>query len=496
MTLKARLHLGLLLISLIAIAPLLAALRSLRELERDTRDLRDREYAGTLLLGRMRTVGDEVRANTQWLTLMPTDTTLSLFQQRLQALSAQTDTLQRTTGTVGVLRLRSAVARLAEQGSRAYTLSSRGNTSQADSIVDLAMRPALDDIDRALRNTELALEQRTSDRVEGFAARTADAGLVVLAVLAVALLLALGIVVWLVRSITGPLRELESGMRAVAEGHFARPLAIATDRDDEFGRLAESYRAMASQLRELNRLKAEFVSVASHELKTPVNVILGYLQLLQERVYGEVTPRQREVLETLTSQTQLLARLIRQLLDVSRFESGGGTLDLRPLVLEDFLLDLERAFRVLAMQREVSFEVRTERDLPHEVFWDGERVNEVLGNLLSNAFKFTGRHGRVALTVAREGDQVRMQVSDTGAGIPAEQLPHIFEKFFQADADTPSALRGAGLGLAIARSIVTAHGGSISVESQVGRGTTFLLRMPIRVTRQLTPMEPERSSNS
>jgi signal transduction histidine kinase len=323
--------------------------------------------------------------------------------------------------------------------------------------------------------------------VAEFATRTADAAVAGVAALAIALLLAFGIALWLTRSISSPLRELDAGMRAVAEGHLGRPLAIAPGREDEFGRLAESYRSMASQLKELDRIKAEFVSVASHELKTPVNVMLGYLQLLQENVYGELTVKQREICETLTSQTQLLSRLVRQLLDVSRFAAGGGKLDIRPVVLEEFLLDLERAFRVLALQREVNFEVRREQDIPHEVYWDPERVNEVLGNLLSNAFKFTPRGGRVSLLVAREGEQVRMQVRDTGAGIPEEQLPHIFEKFFQADTHTPMELRGAGLGLAIARSIVTAHGGAIGVESRVGSGTTFTLRLPIRVVRKPTP---------
>ena len=197
-----------------------------------------------------------------------------------------------------------------------------------------------------------------------------------------------------------------------------------------------------------------------------------------------MTERQREIAATLVSQTQQLSRLIRQLLDVSRFDAGGGKLETRPIVLSEFLDDLERAFRVLALQREVNFEVKSDRDIPHEVLWDPVRINEVLGNLLSNAFKFTNKGGRVSLTVGREGDHVRMSVSDTGAGIPRDQLPHIFEKFYQADTQAPLALRGAGLGLAIAKSIVTAHNGGIEVESRVGVGTTFTIRLPIRVIRR------------
>jgi two-component system sensor histidine kinase ResE len=163
---------------------------------------------------------------------------------------------------------------------------------------------------------------------------------------------------------------------------------------------------------------------------------------------------------------------------------------MKPVVLAEFLDDLEHAFRVLALQREVIFDVKSDRDIPHEVLWDPVRINEVLGNILSNAFKFTNKAGRVSLVVGREGDHVRMEVSDTGAGIPQDQLPHIFEKFYQADTQAPLALRGAGLGLAIAKNIVTAHSGSIEVQSRVSVGTTFTIRLPIRVLRRPSSSVP------
>ena len=487
MTLQTRLHAGIVAIAVVLVAPLVLSLRSLQRLQVDTASLRDREFAATLLLGRMRSVQDELSQSTEYLTLFPSDTTRSLFLERLATLSLQADTLENLAEITGVLRLRSAVARLREQAPRAYDLSRRGRPAAADSIVDIVMRPAIGDVGHVLQNAGLALEERLSERVQEFAARSADAQTVAFGALTIAILLAFVIGLWLSRSISTPLRELDAGMQAVRDGTFTRPLSISADRSDEFGRLADSYRAMARQLQELDRLKAEFVSVATHELKTPINVLLGYLQLLQEDVYGAITPKQREICETMSSQTQLLSRLVRQLLDQSRFAAGGGKLDVRPVVLEDFLRDLERAFRVLAMQRQVAFDVRLEVDLPHEVFWDQERINEVLGNLLSNAFKFTGKGGRVALAVSRENDGVLMQVRDTGAGIPPDQLPHIFEKFYQADTETPTALRGTGLGLAIARSIVTAHGGTIGVESRVGSGTTFTIRLPSRVARRTTP---------
>ena len=490
MTLSSRLNLGIIAIAVVLVAPLVLSLRALQKLQYDTTMLRDREYAATLLLGRMRSLHDDLLQSTTYIALYPSDSSQALYIDQLQTLARQTDTLAILSQYAAVGQIRSALGRLFEQVPRAFAFSRANRALRRDSIIDLVISPNLLTVNRTLESAGSAMEQRTKLMVDDFAVRTEDAGVLALGALGIAILIAFGVAIWLTRTISAPIRELDAGMRAVAEGHFKRPLAISGDRGDEFGRLAESFRSMAAQLEELDRLKAEFVSIATHELKTPVNVILGYLQLLQENVYGDLTDRQREIAGTLVSQTQLLSRLIRQLLDVSRFDAGGGKLETRPVVLAEFLDDLERAFRVLALQREVSFDVKSDRDIPHEVLWDPVRMNEVLGNLLSNAFKFTTKGGRVSLVVGREGDHVRMEVSDSGAGIPRDQIPHIFEKFYQADTQAPLALRGAGLGLAIAKSIVTAHNGTIEVESRVGVGTTFTIRLPIRVIRRPSTTMP------
>jgi signal transduction histidine kinase len=299
------------------------------------------------------------------------------------------------------------------------------------------------------------------------------------AALAVALVLALAIAILLWRSISRPVRDLQEGMAEVAGGNFTHRLSLSTERRDEFGRLAQSYQVMAQQLAQLDQLRAEFISIASHELKTPINVIVGYLQLIEEGVYGPVTPRMREVLQTVENQTRMLARLAHQLLDVSRFEAGGGKLELSRFALVPFLDELEGTFRVLALQRGVCFSIIRGEVLPTEVVWDQERMNEVIGNLLSNAFKFTGRGGSVELLVEDGQGTVELLVRDTGAGIPPEQMPHIFEKFYQADNQRSAAQGGTGLGLAIAKQIVVAHGGTISVDSTLGEGTTFMIALPV-----------------
>ena len=148
--------------------------------------------------------------------------------------------------------------------------------------------------------------------------------------------------------------------------------------------------------------------------------------------------------------------------------------------LTPFLAELETTFRVLAIQRGIRFHVDRGSRLPDQVVWDEDRMSEVLGNLLSNAFKFTDRGGTVELTVAAVGDTVEMRVRDTGVGIPAENVPFIFDKFFQANNQASASAKGTGLGLAIAKTIVSAHGGTISVESALGTGTTFALALPVR----------------
>ena len=299
-------------------------------------------------------------------------------------------------------------------------------------------------LDRLIARTEVRLREETRDKADKVAETTDDAQRTAAGSLAIALLLATLIAIWLTRSISRPVYDLEKGMKAVADGDFTHRLPMAESRNDEFGRLAGSYQRMASQLAELDKLKAEFVSVASHELKTPINVIVGYLELLQENIYGELNPKQREICATLGKQAQTLTRLVKRLLDISRFEAGGGKLERRQIDLDRFLHAFESSFQVLALQREISFRVVRGDNLPAHVLWDEDRINEVLGNLLSNAFKFTDRGGTVELAVEGVDNEVTITVRDSGAGIPAEQLPHIFEKFYQASNQAQSSARGTG----------------------------------------------------
>jgi signal transduction histidine kinase len=478
MTLRARLGWGLSAIAAVLIVPLLISLKSLEHLYETSRLLRDREFAASMLLGSFRERTDDARRAEDALLFIHDQKSATRMQGEIDGLVSFADSLDRYRLDLSATQIRTSLDALRSAAREEYEQASAGRSTVAEMISQQRTRPAIASVDSALGASALLLRNRTRQRVSDATNETLNAERVVAGALPIALLLALVIGIWLLRSITRPIYELERGMHAVAEGDLTHQLSIPTSEETEFGRLAESYQTMARQLAELERLRAEFVGVASHELKTPINVIIGYLELLQEGIYGELTGKQKDVLNTINKQANGLTRLVKRLLDISRFEASGGKLEVREVDLQRLLGTLESSFSVLAMQRDISFSVQHGQDLPAKVVWDEDRVNEVLGNLLSNAFKFTPRGGKVALSVLPDDGNIVITVADTGAGISPGQLPHIFDKFFQADNQAQAATKGTGLGLAIAKEVVEAHGGHITVESRVGEGTTFVVTLP------------------
>ena len=484
MTIRTRLALGLFAIAVVLLLPLMFALRSLDRVHDQTEALRDREFAASLLLGRMRAAAEDLRGAETALLFIHDVASRDAMAAQIERLDSMADTLGGFQLDEAADQIRTALNAVVRYAPLEYQAAFLGNSRSADTLSNRHVVPAINSVDRVIGAAQQSLRERTRDRVQETTTLTEEAQRVSAGALALAIGLAVLMAYALWRSISRPIIDLERGMSAVADGNFGHRLEVSPERRDEFGRLAQSFRTMAAQLAQLDRLKAEFISVASHEIKTPLNVILGYLQLLDEGVYGPVSQRQRDILRTLDNQTRSLSRLVHQLLDVSRFEAGGGKIFPRPVDLDRFLHELEATFRVLSLQRGIHFAVERGENLPNEVLWDADRMNEVLGNLLSNAFKFTDRDGHITLRIEAADQHVQIAVSDSGAGIPPSQLPHIFEKFYQADNQSPS-LAGTGLGLAIAKQIVVAHGGTINAESSVGVGSTFTVTMPVRAGRSV-----------
>jgi signal transduction histidine kinase len=480
MTLRTRLTLGLLTIAVILIVPLLIATRSLDRLRGEAKQLRDGDFAASLLLGHAREALNDLRTSEMAVLFVRDEKSRAAMLERVHDVVRLTDSLD--TYSLGrVARdIRASMASV-ESGTEAEFQAAQARRDRdAEKISRDQVVPAITRAETAVAIAERTLRERTRERVVAAANAANDGRRAAITGLILAVIVAAIIAIKLTSAVSKPIAELERGMRQVADGDFTAKVAINHSRTDEFGRLAVSFEDMTRQLAELDKLKAEFVSVASHELKTPINVILGYAQLLQEELYGPLTDKQRNVADILEKQTKTLSRLVKQLLDITRFEAGGGKLDVRPVELRGFLHNLEESFQVLADQKGVRFHVSAQDGLAETVYWDADRINEVLGNLLSNAFKFTERGGEVELTVIPTDHSVQMEVRDTGAGIPLDQLPRIFDKFYQADNQGAASHGGSGLGLAIAREIVEAHNGTICGESTPGVGTTFTIVLPQR----------------
>jgi signal transduction histidine kinase len=295
--------------------------------------------------------------------------------------------------------------------------------------------------------------------------------------LAACVAIALAIGAWMTRNLLRPIAQLRHSMARVAGGSFDVPDDLPYRRGDEVGDLSRSFRGMTQRLADLDKLKAEFMSISTHELKTPINVIGGYAELIQEGVYGPVSEKQDTALKSIREQARVLTQMVNQLLDVSRIEAGGMRLEMHQVVVRDLLERVQRTFLALARKQDITFEVKVADNTPKVVPGDSDRLrDQVLGNLISNALKFTPSGGRVEVRAWSENEWLCICVSDTGAGIPEEQQKHVFDKFYQVGGQARS--KGAGLGLTIAHEIVQGHGGDISVTSKPGEGTTFELRLP------------------
>jgi signal transduction histidine kinase len=232
------------------------------------------------------------------------------------------------------------------------------------------------------------------------------------------------------------------------------------------------------ELRHLDRAKADFLNVISHELRTPLNFIMGFASFLEEGGAGELNERQRQLLGRVLDGSDRLLELVNNLLDYARMEAGNFRVEPRPVRLGPLVEDMVTAMAPIALKNGLTLSWRPAPELGL-VLADPARLEQAILNLVSNALKFTRAGGRVTVSAAPEGRLVRVSVADTGIGIPAEALPRLFSKFYQVDSSVTREFGGTGLGLAITKSLVEAMGGTLSVESQVGVGSTFSFTLPL-----------------
>jgi signal transduction histidine kinase len=293
----------------------------------------------------------------------------------------------------------------------------------------------------------------------------------VLAALGAALVLAVAGAAWIAVRLTRSLRVLSTATQQVGEGAPAEPLAVRGR--DEVAELTEAFNAMADRLRRVDEMKEEFFATISHELRSPLTSVREAANLLGDGVPGPLNPKQTRLVSIVSSSSDRLLRLVNQILELSRMRAGMQPIR-RDRVDVDRIVD--RAVDELRPRAdEAGVTVERERiGAWFIVSGDEDRLMQVVVNLVANAIRFTPRGGRVVVRTVDADAEVEIQVEDTGCGIPAPALPHIFEWYRQAHQDA----RGTGLGLAIARSAVDAHGGRITAESQEGKGSRFTVLLP------------------
>src|SRR5207248_6216706 len=235
------------------------------------------------------------------------------------------------------------------------------------------------------------------------------------------------------------------------------------------------------KLKELDRLKSQFLSVATHELRTPLTVILGYNTILAESLGDRLTPEEHDTVEESVASCKRLIRLVNSMLDISQIESGKMQMNLAPTDLRQVVFSVKRLFRHDAASRKVALRVEVPARLPR-LSADAERIQQVLINLVGNALKFTPADGQIIISVRLTPDQqaVEIAVQDTGVGISPDDQARIFDEFAQARQARRHPGEGAGLGLAIVRRIVQAHNGKLEVASTPGQGSTFRFSLPIK----------------
>jgi len=276
----------------------------------------------------------------------------------------------------------------------------------------------------------------------------------------------LGFGLLLLRRMSRPLVDLTAAARSISTGNL--DVRVPTDSPGELGDLATAFNTMASDLARADELRRDLTADVAHELRTPLSVIRGKLEGVLDGIY----PATSEHLEPILEETKLLAHLVEDLHMLALAETGQLALEQRPMDVGDLLRDAQVNFGPHASDRGVILALDLPADLP-AVSADSRRIAQVLGNLLTNALRHTPAGGCVTLSAVADAGAVRVTVADTGSGIPPEDLPYIFERFWRGDRSRSRAGGGSGLGLAIARQLVEMHGGEIGVESRMGEGAGF-----------------------
>jgi signal transduction histidine kinase len=364
-----------------------------------------------------------------------------------------------------------ALATYRRQVSMERALLVRGEATRAIRVSEGPARSAAEQVDRTLTQLSAATSTEVDRAQTAVRALETHTWTTILSILTVSLLAALGATCFVAFRVTRSVRQLSAATARVADGSFEDPLPIETR--DEMGDLTRSFNRMAERLREVEALKQQFFSQISHELRNPLTTIRSAAQLLLERARDVLDAKQRQWVEMIDSSIDRLLSLVNQILDLNRLRAGVFPLERQPVALDKVVERALDLLRPLAEQQGLLLE-QNGAGADFVILADEEALTKVILNLVGNAIKFTPYGGSVRVAVTDAATHVELAVRDNGSGISAADISRIFEPYQQAHRGR----KGSGLGLAIAHELVGAHGGSIDVDSEEGKGSCFTVRLP------------------
>ena len=285
----------------------------------------------------------------------------------------------------------------------------------------------------------------------------------------------------LAQMMTRPIKQMAKGAELIGQGKLDTTIVVKSN--DELESLARDLNKMSSQLKEIDQLKKDFLASVTHELKSPLTSLIMYVDLFLEGAAGELTEKAKKFLKIMERSSKRLSRFIDDLLDMAKIERGKMEIKKEPLEILPIVSEIAELIKPQADEKDIEIAMNIPDNLPL-VFVDGDRTRQIITNILSNSVKFTPEKGKISVNIQDEKEHFQVSISDTGIGIPPEQIGKIFDKFEQVKEvrERVKGPRGTGLGLAIVKSLVEAQGGKIWVESEVDKGSTFYFTLPKQTT--------------
>jgi len=477
MTIRSRLLVAFAAVTLLLGTPLAYAVNRLRAVRSIAVTLRDRHAGAYAALGGLRAAIAEYDRQARSYVIVPDPE----FRAGMLSALATARSEEQHLESAGFADVATPAGRwldsLAAATRELEGLVQAGRQDEATALTGTRVLPTLASIQTALGPVQVAVSTSSAEQAARARDISATATVIGTGAAVLALLIAAAIAWWTMSAVTDPLRRLRRSMAAVAEGTTTADPRLPYLRNDEIGDLSRSFRTMTEQLAELERVRGEFLNLVSHDLKAPISLISSYADLIEEDAPSALEPQSYRLLESIREHTRHLTERVNRLLSLGRLEARAYPVHPEPVSVRAFFQGVRAMFEPQARREGIDFSLTIEPDTPESMRADAECLqHEILDNLLSNAFKFTPEGGRVSVRVWGDAGGVHCSVTDSGPGIPEDDLPYVFDKYFQARHGSAGA--GAGLGLTIAHEVVLAHGGTIAVSNVRGGGTMFHITLP------------------